>query len=266
MQPTDIEWTKSIQAGRIIPGYVWNPIPGMCPEPRCPWCWAIDIYVRYKWNTTIRLDQKTLEKKHPHFKHIFTCSTIDLLKDGVDPGYAHKIIRQIKQYETHCNRYFFLTKHPKRLKDYRFPSNCWIGVTITCQEDLWRLDYLLDSRIPNVKFLSIEPLIGEIDLPSGIGSEIYWIIVGQMNKRWRTKYPACEPEWIEKITKFCARSGIALFEKDNLISLKKIQFQFVPTDRFHIFQNIVRNRIGLKIDVAHSDSNVADRQKWTWQR
>jgi len=75
-----------------------------------------------------------------------------------------------------------LTKHPERVLA-NLPSdwgdgypNVWFGVTVGYAGGLWRIPML--QRIPaHVRFLSVEPMTGEIDLRGKLDG-IGWVIVG----------------------------------------------------------------------------------------
>jgi protein gp37 len=79
--------------------------------------------------------------------------------------------------------WLLLTKRPERILEMvpwktDWPRNVWIGTTVEDQEAAEeRLPYL--SRIPAaVKFISAEPLLGELRIARWLGSSIDWVITG----------------------------------------------------------------------------------------
>ncbi len=75
------------------------------------------------------------------------------------------IIRQCPQHQ-----FFFLTKNPERLPLWgKFPPNCFVGVSVWNQESYDKAISYLKTMDAKNKWLSIEPLLGAIDLSSYIG-------------------------------------------------------------------------------------------------
>ena len=92
------------------------------------------------------------------------------------------------------------------------PSNVWIGTSIEDQESA-------DRRIPEllkiparVRFLSIEPLLGSVDLSHVVlkAPGIDWAIVGGESG---PKARPCDVLWIREVVAQCAVSGIPVFVK-----------------------------------------------------
>lgn len=147
----------------------------------------------------------------------------------------------------------FLTKNPKRLKDFNpWPSNCWVGTTVTNQADAdERLPWLLKVDAP-VRFVSHEPLMGEIDMVNTYlkGSRsgricpvcgLAWghddlvgrgrcrgvdrAIIGAMTGPGPVRP---KPEWVQGLVEQYRSAGVPIFLKDNLYQqplgwTKKIQ-------------------------------------------
>jgi hypothetical protein len=94
-------------------------------------------------------------------------------------------------------------------------ENVWLGTTVENQE-------YADIRIPHllsvpavVHFLSVEPLLGPVDLtpylaPRANGPSISWVIVGcESGSQARPMLT----EWVRAIREQCARFGVAFFLK-----------------------------------------------------
>lgn len=90
------------------------------------------------------------------------------------------------------------------------PPNVWLGVSV---EDQQRAD----ERIPivqqtpaAVRFLSIEPLLGEVRIPHAKLKALDWVIVGgESGPRARPMHA----DWVRRIRDDCERAGVAFFFK-----------------------------------------------------
>jgi protein gp37 len=169
MNRTKIEWTD----------YTWNPVTG-CWGPggtaekpkRCSYCYAEKVARRFYHGyppgdqfaplfLAHRLSEPARVKKPAK---IFVCSMADLFGDWVPGIWIHQIIDVAKNCPQHT--FQFLTKNPKRLREFPWPENCWVGTTVTNQADAdERIPWLLRVDAP-VRFVSHEPLLGEIVLRS----------------------------------------------------------------------------------------------------
>lgn len=202
MNDTDIEW-----AHKTI-----NPCVGC--NHGCPWCYArkqakrnacmsaaIELKaegVEYKhlppeermalYKTTDAWCQDCYDfKPHPHLerldqitmfqqpKRIFIDSMWDWNCKANKDEWLNLIISKMMQCSQHT--FIILSKRPEGYADWNFPKNVWLGISITCQEDIYRIEELMATDNDNLKFLSIEPLRGFIDYPFE-KKEIGWIICG----------------------------------------------------------------------------------------
>lgn len=188
--PTKIEWTTE----------TWNPITGCTPiSMGCEHCYARRAaysgrlrgrfgYPQEKpFGITRHLDRLTKPFRWKKPRRIFVCSMGDLMHKDVPDAWIQVTIGTMTYTSQHT--YQILTKRPKRLLDFAWPSNCWVGVTVEHPDYLDRIDVLRKVRAP-IRFVSFEPLLAEmpeLDL-SGIG----WVIVGAetgpgkrpMDSRW----------------------------------------------------------------------------------
>jgi protein gp37 len=174
----------------------------------------------------------------------------DLFGDWVSDVWICHILNQIVRPGYSHHTYQFLTKNPQRLKDFNpWPSNCWVGTTVTNQADAdERLHWLLQVDAP-VLFVSHEPLLSEIylaksipcadcdgsgylgicqnkkkqscercggdedSLGHGIEPGISWAIIGA-----QTGPGAMRPdnEWVSGLIRQYRAAGVPIFLKDNL--------------------------------------------------
>jgi protein gp37 len=226
MNKTKIEWTD----------YTWNPVTG-CWGPggtaekprRCSYCYAEKKAQRRMLDYEREGDpfrpmfhpERFLEPakvKKP--SKIFVCSVADLFGDWVPEEWIKQIINYTC-FAAPWHIFQFLTKNPKRLKDFKpWPLNCWVGTTVTTQEDAdERLPWLLQVDAP-VRFVSHEPLLSSINMVRWLshvhfsGPLIGWGIIGAMTGPGAVKV---KPEWVRGLIDQYRNAGVPLFLKDNLI-------------------------------------------------
>ena len=197
-------------------------------SPGCKFCYMFRDKERYGKDPSevVQVSESTIFKVTRNAKpgdKIFTCSWSDFFIEEADPWrkwawdvikFRHDLIWQI------------LTKRPDRIKECLppegMPKNVWLGVSVETQPYLNRVIPILEYHC--LKFLSIEPLIGPVDIqydfPVGKGGFPYatvvdWIIVGgeSGNDNGKYKYRECKIEWIEKIIDDCKEVGIPVFVK-----------------------------------------------------
>jgi protein gp37 len=171
MNKTKIDW-KDL-------GFSWNPIVG-CANG-CPYCYAKKLSNRFKMIPDFtkpvffrsRLFDPYLETKP---STIFVGSMCDIFSEGVEDAWIDKIRSVV--YENPRHTFMFLTKNPKRYKEFKWYSNCILGTTIeapTVKNLYERYDefrFLVNYK----KFLSIEPILGDF---TGIDLSCYdQVIIG----------------------------------------------------------------------------------------
>ena len=124
-----------------------------------------------------------------------------------------KVLYRIAQYPQHI--FQFLTKFPGVYLLYKFPVNCWLGITITDTKNYDYLEYekFKISNPNNLKFISFEPLLNEISINL---ENIDWVILGAEtgNRKDRVFAKRC---WIESILINCYEKGIPVYIKDSII-------------------------------------------------
>ena len=88
----------------------------------------------------------------------------------------------------------------------------WMGVSVTRQDDLWRIDHLR-KVVGGIRFVSFEPLLDNIPRPDLSG--IDWIIIGAETG---TRPDKVSPtyEWIHYLIADADALNIPVFMKDNL--------------------------------------------------
>ena len=165
----------------------------------------------YKWNGTVRLDPASLElpKKWKRGRLIFVNSMSDLFHESVPLEFIRDVF--LTMADTPQHTYQVLTKRGSRLRELaselEWPSNVWMGVSVESQDYVSRIDDLR-SCDANVKFLSLEPLLGPLDSLNLKG--IDWVIAGGESG------PGARPmeaDWVRSIRDQCEQEEVAFHFK-----------------------------------------------------
>jgi len=188
--------------------HTWNPWQG-CHKVSdgCKNCYMYRDKKRYGQDASIVVRSalatfnKPLTWKEP--AKVFVCSWSDFFIKEADKWRmdAYKIMEKTPHLT-----YLLLTKRPDRMINI-LSDNQWIGVTVENAKNKWRIDRLR-YKIAPVKFLSIEPLIGDIGNLNLNG--IDWVIVGAESGPNRRP---CNLEWIWDIIRQCDDMEIPVFIK-----------------------------------------------------
>lgn len=267
MGKTKISWTH----GEGFIGETWNPVTGCSKvSPGCAHCYAerMDKRIRAargeEWrawtpeNATynVRLHPERLEDplhwKKPRM--VFVNSMSDLFHESVPDEFIDKVLEVIRRTPQHT--YQVLTKRPHRMDSFFHNvarretvalANVWLGVSVENQK-------AADERIPlllqtpaAVRFLSCEPLLGQVHLfewlsPCGYycdhseeylnapqfeglegwdiwfgghhpdRSKIDWVICGGESG---PNFRPMNPDWARSIRDQCASAGIPFFFKQH---------------------------------------------------
>lgn len=216
----------------------WNPIVG-CTHG-CEFCYARRVMKRRKpgvredgthygcwncWQFRPHLHEERLGQpaavKSPRI--IFCGSVTDLFDPGVGYEGARELVWGAME-RADWHHYVALTKRPDliepaELDDHARTLRLWLGVSVTCDDDWWRVERLVEAtRHTRVHpIISCEPLLGPIR--HEIPREIEWVIVGAQTGAGAAE---CRLSWVEDIEEQVVpshREGPVLFEKDNLREL-----------------------------------------------
>lgn len=175
------------------------------------------------------------ENLAPTRQRVFCASLADVFEDNpqVEPWRAHlwQLIEQTPNLD-----WLLLTKRPENIMNFfpdswswnlRVPQNIWFGVSVENQDALderWPvLESFAHTFHPAILFLSLEPLLGHIDLENclseiDIGDEehswwtrpVDWVIVG--GESGHSARPI-HHDWVQSSRDQCTAAGVPFFFK-----------------------------------------------------
>ena len=205
-----IEWTES----------TWNPVTGCSKvSPGCKHCYAERMAKRLKAmgqpnyvnGFKLAMHQHSLRLplswKKPQM--IFVNSMSDLFHEGVSVDFVIDVFDVMRKAGWH--KFQLLTKRSERLLELnsilKWEPNIWMGVSVEDNNYQHRIDDLRKTDA-EVKFLSIEPLLGplnNLDL-----SEIDWVVVGGESGPGARPM---DPLWVTDIRDQCLSARVPFFFK-----------------------------------------------------
>ena len=145
------------------------------------------------------------------------------------------VLGKILCYPQHT--FQFLTKFPEVYLRYDFPKNCWLGITITKEDDFYNnvIDFLrFDLKYNNIKFVSFEPLLSKI-LSYKLLKYFNWVILGAETGNKKGKVIP-KLEWITDIVEYCRNNKIPVYLKDSIIKLyPDLAFEYPNFHKFPSF-------------------------------
>lgn len=207
---TSIEWTES----------TWNPLTGCTKvSPGCANCYAERMALRLKamgnlnyangFNVTMHENVLELPLRWGKPQTIFVNSMSDLFHEDVPEQFIFRVFDIMRRADWH--HFQVLTKRSNKLIDLsprlKWMPNIWMGVSVEDQDYTFRLDHLRGTGA-DVKFLSLEPLLGPI---SNLNLEgIDWVIVGgESGPRSRPM----KESWVIDIRNQCQEAKVPFFFK-----------------------------------------------------
>ena len=231
----------------------WNPIWGCLNN--CEYCYARKIAKRF-WKQMYKIELNHFYRLHPgwawtgnylfqlkDFKPTFLKAQFDKtfpkkpqkifvgsMSEIYDweEGLMNAVLDKIKKYPQHI--FQFLTRYPEIYLKYKFPKNCWLGITITEDSDINEsdLDYYYLDRYLNLEcivFLSLEPLHSSI--PNNFIECFDWVIIGAETGSRKGKVIP-KKEWIENIVDYCRDNNIPVYLKDSLKEIYPVEIKEFP--------------------------------------
>jgi protein gp37 len=207
---TAIEWTES----------TWNPVTGCTKiSAGCMNCYAERMarrlqamgQRRYRNGFKVTLHPEAIKEPYGWKKPriVFVNSMSDLFHEEVPLEFIQDIFTVMNDNQQHT--FQILTKRSVRLRELAplldWSENIWMGVTIENNNYVNRADDLRQMDA-NVKFLSLEPLLGP--LPDLELTGIDWVIVG--GESGPSARPM-NPKWVIDIRDRCVTADVPFFFK-----------------------------------------------------
>jgi protein gp37 len=232
----------------------WNPVWGCLNH--CSFCYARKIAKRFWAHTYINEVNRQI-KLHPNW--VWTGDHLNGL-EGFKPTFldaqfakkfpkkpqrifvgsmseisnwkekwVEKVLEKVRQYPQHT--FQFLTRYPGiYFGKYKFPINCWLGTTITGPLNKGPMGYFTEKAFnmnkDNLKFISFEPLLEEVELNFKVG----WVIIGAETGNRKGKIIP-KKEWVENIVSYCKDKNIPVYLKDSLKDIYPVEIKEFPKER-----------------------------------
>lgn len=200
----------------------WNPVTGC--KHGCLYCYAEDIANRFfkeKFEPTYRPERLNAPQntKYPEkannnigYKNVFVCSMADLFGDWVPKEWIDSVLKSVSDAPQW--NFLFLTKNPKRLLEFDFPVNAWVGTTVDIQDRVEDAEESFRHIKSTVKFLSCEPMQEQLTFSDM--SMFDWVIIGGNSGNHRTKPSQPEWMWVEELLNKARDGGVKVYFKPNL--------------------------------------------------
>ncbi len=213
----------------------WNPITGCTSvSAGCDRCWARRMARRFGDDFRPKFHSKRLRLPPPRTgesRKVFVCSMGDLFHEDIPDRYIERIWALMIGI-SYTHEFFILTKRPKRMAQFlkssqlqNYANHIRLGVSVedqkTANERIARL-FSIDSF---KKFVSIEPMLGPVDLRgiqhNGIAfsalekgilmpQKLYWVILG--GETGPGARPLC-PDWARSVRDQCVHAKVPFWFK-----------------------------------------------------
>jgi protein gp37 len=217
MAETTIEWAD----------YTFNPWIGCTKvSPACDNCYAENWGKRFgvKWGhkeprkrTSDANWRKPLEwnrkaEKEGKRPRVFCASLADVFDVEVPFEWRRDLFTLIAM-TPHLD-WLLLTKRPQVMLTFAiqhgWPENAWAGTTVENQEMAAARIPMLSAMPAKVRFLSMEPLQGPVDLSFWPDDAVQWVIVGGESGHGARPM---HPNWARSLRDQCQAAGVAFFFK-----------------------------------------------------
>jgi len=227
---TKIQWTDE----------TWNPVTGCTKiSPGCAHCYADRMAKRLAGRCGYPADEPFRVTLHPNRldqplrwkkpRRVFVCSMGDLFHEDVPRPFIGEIWGVMAS--TPGNTFQILTKRPARMRQWvqdlhewvhaeQPLTNAWLGVTAEDQQRADERIPLLLQTPAAVRFVSVEPMLGHIDLKDWGVPPLEWTIDTTRLLNW--VIIGCESgpnrrpmklEWAIDLVRQCKAAGVACFVK-----------------------------------------------------
>jgi protein gp37 len=140
---------------------------------------------------------------------IFVNSMSDLFHEDIPVEFILRVFDVMKRADWH--QFQILTKRSERLLEFdsflSWVPHIWMGVSVENQDYTFRIDHLRGTGA-NIKFLSLEPLLGPMHNLNLRG--IDWVIVGGESGPGARPM---DPSWVIETREHCRKANVPFFFK-----------------------------------------------------
>ncbi|MFA5187132.1 MAG: DUF5131 family protein [Patescibacteria group bacterium] len=205
----------------------WSPITGCTPVGEgCRNCWAQEVLTRFSsihehtdpHKIQIHDERLTEPGRWKRPRVVGVCFFSDLFHEHV-PEYIVQSLFYTMRMADSRHTFVILTKRPKRMHkvlshEKDIPANIVLGVSVWDQASTAvSLTWLRQTGGQNTtRILSIEPMLGPIDLRSVDTTGLSGIILGGESGRVQA-VTELDPQWVRDVQKVCAERGIRFYFK-----------------------------------------------------
>ena len=187
----------------------------------CDNCYARELAKRRRWAQwgagalrhffkTTRESLIRAAKKEGKRKKIFCMSLGDILDNEVEQKYRDELWELVERLNAFD--WQLLTKRvgnakrmlPEKWLQNGLPDHVWFGITVVNQDEAERDIPKLFEIPARLRWLSIEPLLGPINLRPWLDS-IHWVIIGGESGEKRREIDLC---WLKNIVEQCGAKNI----------------------------------------------------------
>ncbi|MDB5307958.1 MAG: hypothetical protein JWO38_2160 [Gemmataceae bacterium] len=219
---TDCTWNFLLGCEKVSPGcagcYACKDVIRMAGNPNEKVA-AANRRLAYRqdngilnWTGTVRMLPERLARPFDWTepRRVFVNSLSDFFHKDVPLAFIRRAFAVMRATPWHT--YQVLTKRAERLEELspelEWPKNVWMGVSVESQPYAYRVDHLRRTGA-RVKFLSVEPLLGPVELDL---TNIDWVITGgESGPRARP----FDPAWALAVRDQCRAAGAMFFHKQN---------------------------------------------------
>ena len=236
MAKTNIQWTwRQLPDGTWLEGYTFNPWWGCLKvSEECQHCYALDIAHHYvkeplwgpatttgrrlfgnaHWAEPLKWNRQAEHCGHRH--SVFCASMADVYEEHPLLDTPRKQLWELINATPWLN-WLLLTKRPQNILALSpwgrstWPNNIWVGTSTGLQQRA-------EERIPSllevpavVRFVSAEPLIGQVDLTPWL-PKLSWVIAGGESG---PHFRPLNPDWPRDLCKQCQAANVPFFFKQH---------------------------------------------------
>jgi protein gp37 len=214
----NIEWAK----------WSWNPLVG-CKHD-CPYCYARDIAERFAGQpgfpngfapTLLPKRLRIPVAAHPpskadqdvSYRNVFTCSMADLFGRWGPREWIEAVLQTVADAPQW--NFLFLTKFPRRMAEFEFPDNAWVGTSVDCQARVRNAEAAFAKVRAKVRWLSCEPLIEPLVFER---MDLFqWLVIGGASRSTQTPEWRPPRAWVDALHAQASAAGTMVYEKTNLL-------------------------------------------------